>query len=190
MSAKPTRTSMLNHSSEKPSALSKVPTLIGWNQAAGNVRPRNLPWPDREDTGTSRPEKFTAGMTERTELAKTADTCVWVKVETSCPKPVVENKYSSVPSARAPKEPLTGTWNTNNDINSRRAKVNMPTATYGACLPTRNSNLVMGVERKLAIDPVSFSSTTAVPDMMTGTRISIITMTLGTIAKTLLKAWL
>src|SRR5713101_9788363 len=190
MSAKPASISILNHKSEKPSALVKVPTLIGWNQAAGNVRPINLPWPEREDTGTSRPEKFTAGMTERTALAKTAETCVWVKVETSCPKPVVENTYNSVPSARAPKDPLTGTWNTSSDISSRRVKVNIPTTTYGSCLPTRNSNLLMGVERKLEIDPVSFSSTTAVPDMMTGTRISIITMTLGTMALTLLKLWL
>src|SRR6516225_10900669 len=135
MSAKPTRTNMLNHRSEKPSALSKVPTLIGWNQAAGNVKPMNLPCPDKEDTGTSRPEKFTAGMTERTALAKTADTCVWVKVETSCPKPVVENTYSSVPTASAAKEPFTGTWKTNSDISSRRVNVNIPTATYGTCFP-------------------------------------------------------
>ena len=40
----------------------KVPTLIGWNQAAGNIRPIALPAPVREDTGTSRPEKFTTGM--------------------------------------------------------------------------------------------------------------------------------
>src|SRR6516165_5437171 len=116
MSAKPTRTNMLNQRSGKPNALSKVPTLIGWNQAAG--------------------------MTERTALAKTADTCVWVKVETSCPKPVVENTYSSVPSASAPKEPWTGTWNTSSDISSRRANVDIPTATYGTCLPARNSNLL------------------------------------------------
>src|SRR6516162_2710106 len=190
MSAKPTRTNMLNQRSGKPSALSNVPTLIGWNQAAGNVRPMNLPCPDSEDTGTSRPEKFTAGMTDRTALAKTADTCVWVKVETSCPKPVVENTYSSVPTARAANEPLTGTSKTSSDISSRRVNVSIPTVTYGSCLPTRNSNLLIGVERKLAIEPVSFSSTTAVADMMTGTRISIITMTLGTMAKTLLKAWL
>src|SRR6516165_5159307 len=142
----------------------------------------NLPWPEREDTCTSRPEKLTAGMTERTALAKTADTCVWVKVETSWPKPVVENTYKSAPSASAPNEPLTGTRNTSSDRSSRSVNVSIPTATYGTCLPARNSNLLIGVERKLEIDPVSFSSTTAVPDMMTGTRMSIITMTLGTIA--------
>jgi hypothetical protein len=49
-----------------------------------------LPAPVREDTGTSRPEKFTVGMMEITEVAKTAATWVRVKVETSCPKPQVE----------------------------------------------------------------------------------------------------
>src|SRR6266540_37053 len=103
MSTKAARTSVFNHRSEKPSALVKVPTVIGWNQAAGNIRPINLPMPVREDTGTSRPEKFTVGMTERTVVAKTAATCVWVKVETSCPKPQVEKTKSSVPSTRAAK---------------------------------------------------------------------------------------
>src|SRR5262249_28807101 len=40
--------------------------------------------------GHQQPEKFTVGMTERTVVAKTAATWVWVKVETSCPKPQVE----------------------------------------------------------------------------------------------------
>src|SRR5260370_18215058 len=105
MSGKPASISISNHRSEKPSALVKVPTLIGWNQAAGNVKPINLPWPVREDTGTSRPEKFTAGMTERMALAKIAETWVWVKVGTSNPKPVVENAYSRVPSPSAPQAP-------------------------------------------------------------------------------------
>ena len=54
----------------------------------------------------------------------------------------------------------------------------------------RNSNLLMGVERKLAIEPVSFSRTTPMVAMIAGIRTSIITMTLGTMEKTLLKAWL
>jgi hypothetical protein len=49
-----------------------------------------LPWPVREDTGTSRPEKFTVGMIAMTVVAKTAATWVRVKVEMSCPKPQVE----------------------------------------------------------------------------------------------------
>ena len=48
----------------------------------------------------------------------------------------------------------------------------------------------MGVERKLAIEPVSFSRTTAMVAMIAGIKTSIITMTLGTMAKTLLKPWL
>ena len=80
----------MSHRSENPSPLVKVPTLIGWNQAAGNIRPISLPWPVREDTGTSKPEKFTVGMTERTVVAKTAATWVWVKVETSSPKALVD----------------------------------------------------------------------------------------------------
>src|SRR5262245_32827089 len=74
--------------SVKPSAFVKAPTLIGWYQADGKPKPSNRPPPEREDTGTSRPEKFTAGIIAMTMVANTAETCVRVKVETSCPKPV------------------------------------------------------------------------------------------------------
>ena len=80
----------MNQRSGKPSPLVKVPTLIGWNQPAGNIRPTSLPPPVSEDTGTSRPEKFTVGTMARTVVAKTAATWVFVKVETSWPKPQVE----------------------------------------------------------------------------------------------------
>ena len=40
-------------------------------------------------TGTIRPEKLTAGMIDRIAVAKTAETCVRVKLEISWPKPVV-----------------------------------------------------------------------------------------------------
>jgi hypothetical protein len=49
---------------------------------------------------------------------------------------------------------------------------------------------VIGVERKLAIEPVSFSGTTAIADMIAGMRHNISMKTLGTIALTLRKAWL
>ena len=48
----------------------------------------------------------------------------------------------------------------------------------------------MGVDRKLEIEPVSFSRTTPMVAMIAGIRTSIITMTLGTMEKTLLKAGL
>src|SRR5262245_23651635 len=85
-----------------------------------------------------------------------------------------------MPRAKAAKDPLTGTWKTKNAISTRRVNVNIPTATYGNCLPARNSNLLMGVERKFAIEPVSFSSTTAMVAMITVIKINIITITVGT----------
>ena len=45
--------------------------------------------PDKEETGTRSPEKFTAGIIDRMEVANTAVTCVRVKVEISWPKAVV-----------------------------------------------------------------------------------------------------
>ena len=48
----------------------------------------------------------------------------------------------------------------------------------------------MGVERKLAIEPASFSRTTAMVAMTAGVKNNIIMMTLGTMAKMLLKPWL
>ena len=86
----------MNQRSEKPSPLVKVPTLIGWNQAAGNIRPISLPWPVREDTGTSRPEKFTVGIMAMTVVAKTAATWVLVNVETTCPKLHVEKRRAKL----------------------------------------------------------------------------------------------
>ncbi len=44
--------------------------------------------------------------------------------------------------------------------------------TYGSCLPSRNSNPVIGVDRKLAIDPVSFSRATPTAVIIAGIRIS------------------
>src|SRR5262245_36463878 len=86
---KPASTSTLTQSASKPSPLVKMPTLIGWYQAGGKIRPNRRAPPESEDTGTSRPEKFTAGTIDRMVVANTAETWVRVKVETSCPKPVV-----------------------------------------------------------------------------------------------------
>jgi len=55
-------------------------------------------------------------------------------------------------------------------------------------LPIRYSSRVMGVERKLAIYPVSFSRTTAIADMIAGIRHKSSMKMLGTIALTLRKA--
>ena len=83
---------------------------------------------------------------------------------------------------------MTGTWKMKIAIRSRAKKLIIATATYGSCLPMRNSNRVIGVERKLAIEPVSFSRTTAIADMIAGIRHSISMKMLGTIALTLRKA--
>ena len=66
-----------------PNPLAKTPTVIGWYQAEGNVRPRIFAVPDSEDTGANSPEKFTAGTIDRIAVAKTAATCVRVKDEIS-----------------------------------------------------------------------------------------------------------
>src|SRR5262245_41601045 len=71
-----------------PKPLLEGPTEDGWIQDQGKPRPNNRAPPESDDTGTSRPEKFTAGIIAMTMVAKTAATCVRVKVETSCPKPV------------------------------------------------------------------------------------------------------
>src|SRR5215813_14800944 len=88
----------LSQRSSRPSAFVRVPTLIGWYQVDGKPKPKTRPPPEREDTGTSRPEKFAAGIMAMTMVANTAETWVRVKVETSCPKPVDAATYSKVPS--------------------------------------------------------------------------------------------
>jgi hypothetical protein len=57
-------------------------------------------------------------------------------------------------------------------------------------LPTRNSGRVTGVERKLAMVPVSFSRTTLIADMIAGISIRISIIIAGTMALALLNAWL
>src|SRR5262249_61062106 len=103
--------SRLNQSSPKPGPLVKAPTLIGWYQAVGKLKPDSRPPPESEDTGTSRPEKLTAGMIARTVVANTAATWGRVKVETSCPKPVDADTKSKVPTVSIANDPLTGTSN-------------------------------------------------------------------------------
>ena len=73
----------LNQRLVMPSALAKTPTVIGWYQAEGNVRPRIFAVPESEDTGAKSPEKFTAGTIERIAVANTAATCVRVNEEIS-----------------------------------------------------------------------------------------------------------
>src|SRR6516165_3407343 len=101
----------LSQRSSRPSAFVKVPTVIGWYHADGKPNPKIRPPPDREETGTNRPEKLAAGMIEMTMVANTAETCVRVNVEISCPKPVDAATYSKVPSTNVKRDPLTGTSN-------------------------------------------------------------------------------
>ncbi|GJE72685.1 hypothetical protein CHKEEEPN_4244 [Methylorubrum podarium] len=67
----------------------KAPAVTGWYQAGGRDSPISRALPESEETGTSRPEKLTAGMMDRSAVAKTAATWVFMKVEMNCPKPVV-----------------------------------------------------------------------------------------------------
>src|SRR3974377_1268391 len=99
----------LNQRLDMPSALAKTPTVIGWYQAEGNVRPRILAVPESEDTGAKRPEKFTAGTIDRIAVANTAATCVRVKDEISCPKPVVATTYTIVAINNVRNGPFSGT---------------------------------------------------------------------------------
>ena len=80
----------LRQRSAMPSALAKTPTVIGWYQADGNVRPMIFALPESDDTGANSPEKFTAGTIDRIAVANTAATWVRVKDEISWPKPVVD----------------------------------------------------------------------------------------------------
>ena len=90
--------------------------------------------------------------------------------------------YFATPVSSVAIEPLTGTWNTNTANSSKLRKLTSAIATYGSCLPSKNSSVVMGVERKLAIDPVSFSRTTLIAVIIAGISISRIIMAPGTIA--------
>ena len=63
--------------------------LICSYQADGKALPINQPPPDRDETGTTNPEKLTAGMMAMMAAANVAATCVRVKAEISRPKPVV-----------------------------------------------------------------------------------------------------
>src|SRR5215813_8104707 len=111
---------------------------MGWYQADGKASPNTRPPPDREETGTSKPEKFAAGIIEMTMVANTAETCVRVKVETSCPKPVDADTYSRVPSTNVESDPFTGTPNTKIASSSSSRKLIIATTMYGSCLPNRN----------------------------------------------------
>src|SRR4029077_11985685 len=119
----------LNQRLDIPSALAKTPTVIGWYQAEGNVRPRIFAVPESEDTGAKRPEKFTAGTMDRMAVAKTAATCVRVKDEINCPKPVVATTYTTVAISSVRNDPLSGTRNKKIAIKNRNTKFTMATQT-------------------------------------------------------------
>ncbi len=74
------------------------------------------------------PEKLTAGIMDRMAVAKTAATCVRVKLETSWPKPVVAETYNKVPSTSTQAEPLIGTAKTVFAISTSIAKLPIATA--------------------------------------------------------------
>ena len=119
----------LGQSSSKPSALVKAPTLIGWYQADGKAKANNRPPPDSDETGTSSPEKLTAGMIDRCEVAKTAATCVRVKVEIKLAEPGRSRTHrASVPSVSIARSPLTGTPNTKTASINRSTKLIIATA--------------------------------------------------------------
>jgi hypothetical protein len=99
---------------------------------------------------------------------KTAASWERVNDEINWPKPVVATTFTNVPINRVRKGPLIGTRKTKVAIKNRKAKFTMAMPTYGSCLSNRNSNLVIGVERKLAIERFSFSWTSAMADRWQG----------------------
>src|SRR5271165_5852641 len=109
------------------------------------------PAPERDETGTSSPEKLVVGMSAMQVVPNTAATCVRTKVETKRPNPVAAHTQRKPPAISAGQEPLTGTPKTKSANRMRVPKLERPIKTYGSCLPSRNSRRVTGVERKLAI---------------------------------------
>ena len=55
----------------------------------GKIRPIAFAPPEREDTGVKYPEKLIAGVTVIIEVANMAAICVFTKVDTIMPNPVV-----------------------------------------------------------------------------------------------------
>src|SRR6516165_1907400 len=118
---------ILRQSSGIPSALAKTPTVTGWYQADGNVRPIIFAPPDSDETGANSPEKFTAGTIDKIAVAKTAATCVRVNDEINCPKPVVATTYTIVAISKVRNGPLSDTPNTKIAIRNRKTKFTIAT---------------------------------------------------------------
>src|SRR5208282_2123342 len=122
-------TRWLTQSSGNPSPLVNAPTLICWNQDAGNARPIARPAPDSDETGTSRPEKLVVGMSARQVVPNTAATCVLTKVDIKRPNPVAAHTQRKPPAMSAAQEPVTGTPNTKSANRMRVAKLKTPIRT-------------------------------------------------------------
>gem|GEM_PF-5472392 len=72
---------------------------------------------------------------------------IWLRVtlEASRPMPVEAKLNTSAPSSRVAKLPVTATPNTVTASRLISAKLTIASATYGSCLPIRNSLRVTGV---------------------------------------------
>src|SRR3974390_1322295 len=120
---KPPSARKLTPSSANPSPLVKAPMLICWNQDDGNPSPMARPAPDKDETGTSRPEKLVVGMRARQVVPNTAATCVFTKVDIRRPNPVAAHTQRRPPAMSAAQDPVTGTPKTKSARRTRGAKL-------------------------------------------------------------------
>ena len=103
--------------------------LIGWNHDDGNASPMARPAPEREETGTRRPEKLVVGMSARQVVPNTAATCVFTRVDIRRPNPVAAHTQRRPPAMSAAQEPVTGTPKTKSANRMRVAKLERPIRT-------------------------------------------------------------
>ena len=87
------------------------------------------PAPERDETGTSRPEKLTVGMSAMQVVPNTAATCVRTKVDIKRPNPVAAHTQSKPPAMSAAQEPVTGTPKTKIANRTSVAKLETPMST-------------------------------------------------------------
>ena len=77
-------------------------------QVEGMILPKICAPPSSAETGTRKPEKFSAGMMVAMAVRKMAATCERVKVEKSRPMAVEVQLISRVARVRAASEPFIG----------------------------------------------------------------------------------
>ena len=152
--------------------------------------PITLPAPSIDDTGVRRPENCMVGIIVPIIVKKRAAIWLRVNVDANRPTPVDTTLKISAASTSARKLPFTGTPNRVTARNDIRKKFSIPRATYGICLPSKNSVRVTGVTYRFRMEPSSFSRTTDRAVSIAGIIISSSGITAGTIAGKLLTSGL